>query len=114
MKSSTNWFDFWPLFSTNNKFILRLVSWDFLIVPFYTYILYSAKLDRYYIGSCEDLDLRIQQHNTGRNKSTKPGIPWVIKYTESFESRSNATKREMEIKNKKNRKYIEFLIDSVG
>jgi len=39
------------------------------------YILYSAKMDRYYIGSCEDLNIRIAQHNSGRNKSTKPGIP---------------------------------------
>ena len=32
---------------------------------------------------------------------------------EEFESRSQAMRRELEIKNKKSRKYIEWLINSV-
>ncbi|MEI9955609.1 MAG: GIY-YIG nuclease family protein [Ferruginibacter sp.] len=81
---------------------------------FYRYIIYSASSDKYYIGSCENLDARIQQHNAGRNISTKHGIPWVIKYSEEFPTRMDAMKREKEIKNKKSRKYIEWLISSVG
>lgn len=80
---------------------------------FYTYILYSVKLDKYYVGSCEDMDTRIQQHNAGRNKSTKPGLPWTIKYLEEYSTRAEAVSRETEIKNKKSRKYIEWLISSV-
>ena len=81
-------------------------------MSFKTYVLYSAKLDKYYTGSCEDLDVRILQHNSGRNTSTKSGTPWEIKYFEEFVTRSDAQKREMEIKKKKSRKYIEWLIDS--
>ncbi|WP_161890244.1 GIY-YIG nuclease family protein [Pontibacter russatus] len=83
-------------------------------MPFYTYILYSEKLDRYYIGSCQDMEVRLEQHNAGRNKSTKAGVPWVLKHTETFEARSTATQRETQIKNKKSRKYIEWLINSAG
>ncbi|MBF9252044.1 GIY-YIG nuclease family protein [Pontibacter sp. 172403-2] len=81
---------------------------------YYTYILYSEKLDRYYIGSCEDMEVRIMQHNSGRNKSTKGGIPWQIKHTETFETRLTAISREIGIKKKKSRKYIEWLISSAG
>ncbi|HLK31196.1 MAG TPA: GIY-YIG nuclease family protein [Puia sp.] len=83
-------------------------------MSFKMYILYSAKIDRYYIGSCEDINIRILQHNSGRNKSTKSGVPWEIKYIEEFQSRAEAQSREIQIKKKKSRKYIEWLISSVG
>ena len=59
------------------------------------------------------MSVRIMQHNTGRNASTRSGIPWDIKYTEEYTTRSEAQFREMEIKKKKSRKYIEWLISSV-
>ena len=76
------------------------------------YIIYSEKSDKYYTGSCEDLSIRIAQHNAGRNKSTKPGIPWIIKHTEVFNSLKEARAREAQIKKMKSRKYIESLINS--
>ena len=85
----------------------------FYAAMFVVYILYSVSSDKYYIGSCEDLSLRINQHNTGRNISTKNGLPWIIRYTEQFETRIEALRREKEIKNKKSRKYIDWLISSV-
>src|ERR1700722_12318091 len=86
----------------------------FYYMSFYVYILYSVKLDKYYTGSCQDILIRLQQHNTGRNISTKTGIPWVLKYTETFDSRAEAFKREMQIKKKKSRNYIEWTISSTG
>ena len=82
-------------------------------MSFYVYILYSVRLNKYYIGSCEDISIRLgQQHNAGRVISTKSGMPWILKYTEIFETRSGAVKREVEIKKKKSRKYVEWLISS--
>ncbi|UEG50144.1 GIY-YIG nuclease family protein [Ferruginibacter lapsinanis] len=83
-------------------------------MPFYIYILYSVTSDKYYVGSTGDLEVRLDQHNNGRNKSTKHGVPWIIKYTETFVLQVDAIKRENEIKKKKSRKYIEWLIGSVG
>ena len=81
---------------------------------FYTYILYSESRNRYYIGSTVDLRVRILQHNSGTTKSTKSGIPWKIVYIETFDTYSLAAARESQIKKKKSRKYIEWLISSVG
>jgi putative endonuclease len=81
---------------------------------FFVYIIYSAKWDKYYVGSCNDLEIRVLQHNEGRNISTKHGVPWELKYSASFITRGEATKREKEIKSKKSRKYIEWLISPVG
>ncbi|GAB3197996.1 GIY-YIG nuclease family protein [Pontibacter aydingkolensis] len=83
-------------------------------MPCYTYILYSHKTDRYYIGSCQDMNDRLARHNAGYSKSTKAGAPWLLKHIEEYETNSEARKREAEIKKKKNRNYIEQLISSTG
>jgi putative endonuclease len=70
-------------------------------------------LDQYYIGHTENVSDRIFRHNNSGSKSTKKATDWVLKYTEEFGTRGEAMKRELEIKSKKSRKYIEFLISSV-
>ena len=78
------------------------------------YIIYSSRLDKYYVGYSEDLGLRLTQHNEGISTFTAKANDWELKYSESFNSREEAHKRELEIKRKKSPKYIEWLISSVG
>ena len=77
---------------------------------FCVYIIYSNKIDQYYIGQTENLENRLYRHTNSGSKSTKKANDWVIKYTEEFSTRSLAMKREAEIKRKKSRSYIENLI----
>ena len=77
---------------------------------FYTYIIYSKSTDKYYVGYTHDLKIRLERHNTGWSRSTKSGIPWKLVYSEEFKTKSEAIKRENEIKRKKSRKYIDGLI----
>ena len=53
----------------------------------------------------------MDEHNTGMSTFTAKANDWVLLYKEAFESREDAHKRELEIKKKKSRKYIEWLID---
>ena len=80
----------------------------------FVYILYSNKIDRYYTGSTDDLEWRLERHNAGWGRFTKKGIPWKIVYNEEYSTKSEALKREREIKRKKSRKYIEELISHAG
>lgn len=79
-------------------------------MPYFTYILYSEKLDRYYIGSTEDIQKRLEAHNAGRSNYTRKGKPWVLKHTEVWPDKKTAQDRERFIKNKKSRVFIEQLI----
>jgi len=79
---------------------------------FYTHIIFSKTIDKYYIGSCQNIDERLQDHLNNRSTFTKKAKDWELKYFETYTSRSEAVKREMEIKKKKSRKYIEFLISN--
>lgn len=77
---------------------------------FIVYILYSQKLDRYYVGYTNDLGRRISEHNRKKGKYTDNGIPWEIKYTEKYNDKMDAAAREKYIKSRKSKSYIADLI----
>jgi len=68
---------------------------------YFVYIIKSLIVSRYYIGSTENLDRRLSDHNSGKVKSTKAYKPWKLVYTESFDTKSDAIKRERQIKSYK-------------
>lgn len=59
------------------------------------YVLLSASDKKTYVGSTNDLDRRLRQHNSGKVKSTKHRIPLSILFTEVFPTLSEARKREV-------------------
>ncbi len=73
---------------------------------FHTYVLYSEKYDHFYKGHCQDLNKRLLQHNRGETTSTKPYIPWKLVYFESFETRSEAIRREKYFKTAAGRRFL--------
>ena len=73
---------------------------------YFTYVLKSTTSDRYYIGSAEDVNMRLLRHNRGEVLSTKRYRPWVIVYTASFETRADAVRRERQLKSWKSSKYL--------
>jgi putative endonuclease len=75
----------------------------------YCYILYSEKLNKYYVGACIDMERRFYEHNIGHSKFTSTGLPWKIVHKEFYETIAEAKKRELYIKKQKSRKYIELL-----
>lgn len=77
---------------------------------YYTYILKSKNHNRYYIGHTESLDDRLKIHNRGKVKSTKAFVPWKIVYTESYNTKSEAYKHEMQIKSYKSGEVFHRLI----
>ena len=79
-------------------------------MAYYVYILQSLKDESYYIGSTNNLADRVERHNQGRSKYTKPKRPWKLASFEEFLDRPDAVQREYEIKSHKRRGYIEVLI----
>jgi putative endonuclease len=68
---------------------------------FYTYILYSANYDRFYVGQCEDVGVRLQRHNKKGVPSTKPYVPWELVYFEEYISRARHQAVNLKSKRKK-------------
>jgi len=78
---------------------------------YYLYILKSKTSEKYYIGQTKDIEHRLFYHNSGYSKSTKSGVPWELVYIENFTNRSDAVKREYNIKNQKSKLYINNLVE---
>jgi putative endonuclease len=64
----------------------------------------------YYVGQTNNLSESFKRHSEGRRTYTKAKVPWKLVYTEAFPTRSEAVRREREIKSQKNRQYIESLL----
>ena len=77
---------------------------------FYLYILESEFDQSFYIGSTENLENRVNEHNFGNTRFTKRKRPWKVIYFEEYKTRGEAIKRERYLKRLKSRKYINYLI----
>jgi len=78
---------------------------------FTVYVLYSQSHNKIYIGQTEDIERRLFEHNNGLLSGyTKRYIPWETIYTEEYPSRSDALKREKQMKSQKGREFIWSII----
>ena len=77
---------------------------------FYTYILFSEKNGHLYKGSTENLERRLEEHNSGLVNYTSKYLPWKLIYYEIFKTRSEAIKRELFFKSGKGRALLKEII----
>lgn len=85
------------------------MKWGIMKSRYYTYILKCAD-DTLYCGYTTDLKKRIKTHNSGKGaKYTKPRIPVELIFFEEFETKSEALKRECEIKKLKREDKIKLI-----
>ena len=79
---------------------------------FKVYILFSTKLDKYYIGSTDDVPKRLEEHNNVKYKNayTKNGGECELKMFFSCDLSKDAYFMERYIKRMKSRKFIEKII----
>ncbi|MDD3066414.1 MAG: GIY-YIG nuclease family protein [Candidatus Gracilibacteria bacterium] len=77
---------------------------------FYTYIIHSEIKNKYYIGYTSNITERIRKHNSKSTQTTKVISDWKLAYSEEYNSKTEAIKREKQIKKWKSRKMLENLI----
>jgi putative endonuclease len=80
-------------------------------MPHFVYILYSVSLDVYYIGSSGDPEIRLRKHLANHKGFTARAKDWIICYSESFTSKTDALRREKQLKSWKNKHKISELIE---
>ena len=92
-------------------FILILSEPRFLNM-YFVYIIYSEKLNRFYTGTTNSIDKRINEHNSSYypNSYTSKGIPWILKVHFTFEVSSHAYFAEKFIKRMKSKVFIQKII----
>ena len=82
-------------------------------MEFCVYILQSKSTARYYCGSTSDITRRIRQHNDPDYQVTKTTKrfkgPWSLIWSEPCSNRSAVMKREVQIKKRGIRRFLQGL-----
>jgi len=74
---------------------------------FYVYVLKSKIFNKIYIGYTSELKGRLEAHNHISNKGwTKAFKPWELVYSEEYNTKIDAMKREKQLKSQKGREFI--------
>lgn len=72
----------------------------------YVYILRSLRDNKFYTGSCSDLQSRIARHNKGLVEATKSRRPLELIYYEVCLNRRDSINREVYLKTAWGKRYI--------
>jgi putative endonuclease len=81
----------------------------FFYKMYYVYILYSPSSEYFYKGQTNDIRDRLRRHNSGSEKFTSKGKPWILIWVTEKPNRSQAIKLERKLKNLSRSKTIEFI-----
>jgi len=79
---------------------------------FQVYLLLSESKNRYYIGYSSNLEARLIRHNQKSKGFTGNINDWKVVYTEQYNTKEEAQKRELQIKSWKSRIKIQELIST--
>jgi putative endonuclease len=84
------------------------------LILHYVYVI-KSKEGRYYIGSTQDVEKRLKQHNSPGNRGwTNRFTEWVEVYREECASRLEARRRERELKKSRGTKKYRELVGLNG
>lgn len=87
----------------------RRVGQQFKFMKYFVYILKSLVANKSYVGMTNDLTRRLDEHNSGKHFYTKRYCPWVMIYSEEYDSLKGARAREKYLKSASGRKFLKEL-----
>ena len=61
---------------------------------YYVYAISSIHRNYIYVGLTANLERRLSEHNFGRNKTTKPYLPFTLIHFEEYSTRTEAREKE--------------------
>ncbi len=76
---------------------------------YYVYALNSSDRNYIYVGLTNNIERRPQEHNSGRNKTTKPYAPFMLLLSEEYPDRKKAREREIYLKSGIGKEFLKSL-----
>ncbi len=77
---------------------------------YWVYAIKSVTRNYFYVGITNNLERRLNEHNNGLNKTTKPYRPFILIVNELVEARPEARKREKYLKSGIGKEHIKSLL----
>jgi putative endonuclease len=80
-----------------------------LKIMYFVYAIKSENRNYIYVGLTNNIERRLAEHNGGMNKTTKPYRPFSLIYSEQFETRVEACKKEKLFKGGSGKEFLKNL-----
>ena len=80
------------------------------LIMYYVYILLNEAKTRTYTGVTDDVNKRLAEHNAGKVKSSLPYRPYKVIHIESFETLSEARRKEKYYKSATGRRKLKEIL----
>lgn len=77
---------------------------------YYVYVLESINTDELYIGFTANLKKRFQEHNDGKNFSTRQNKPWRLIRYEAYLNEQDALRREKYLKTNQGSRLLKRML----
>ncbi|MBN2273652.1 MAG: GIY-YIG nuclease family protein [Bacteroidales bacterium] len=77
---------------------------------FYVYAISSTTHNYIYVGITDNLLRRVDQHQKGYNRTTKPYRPFILIYFEKADDRKHARSREKHFKTAAGKRKLKLLV----
>ena len=77
---------------------------------FYVYSIQSLSRNYIYVGLTDNVDRRFNEHQSGKNRTTKPYRPFKIVLIENFVTRPEARIREKYLNSGVGKEFLKALI----
>jgi putative endonuclease len=77
-----------------------------MVKYYYVYVLRSEKDGKFYVGYTNNVQKRLELHNSGQVESTMNRVPLELIYWEGCINQQDATKREKYLKSSWGKRYI--------
>ena len=79
-------------------------------MSYYVYVLKSETHQTRYVGCASDVQVRLNEHNSGRCRYTSGRRPWRLVYQEKWNTLSEARLREKKLKSGQGREELDKIL----
>lgn len=80
-------------------------------MKFYSYVIYSADLGELYYGYFEDLEKVLEMHNSDQIPPTRGKGPWVLIFSEPWETRIRAIRQASFYRTVKGQHFLKSILN---
>jgi putative endonuclease len=79
----------------------------------FVYALANNLNSEIYVGISKQVDIRLHEHNSGKNRYTKAFVPWHLFFSEPHNSYMEARKREKYFKSAAGKKILKSFLAQI-
>lgn len=80
-------------------------------MKYYSYAIYSPDTGTFYYGYFEDLEKVLEMHNSNQIAPTKDRGPWVMMFSECFETRMKAIRQVSFYRSVKGQRFMRKMLN---